>query len=340
MSKPLVALSPLVLAVYLAACATTPASDIAQDKSAETKSATQSSTLNETSDDDELDRYLGPTPQKPEVNDPFESFNRVMYDFNDIVDRYVAEPITEVYKFITPEFVRTGVSNFFTNVKGLNTVLNSALQGKFRESAESSGRFLVNSTMGMVGLVDVAKHMGLEHREEDFEQTLAVWGVPHGPYLVLPLLGPSTMRGIPGAIVDSAANPVNYVGIPAQLVSMLNTRAEAEGALKFIDEAALDRYVFTRESFLQWRDYLAKDGKTASTGRDAAEDDEFADNSASPTAKDSSAAAETQVTATPAAATGGVNPFETVNALQNAEISLKLTYMKLLDYKASHRDQR
>jgi phospholipid-binding lipoprotein MlaA len=110
-------------------------------------------------------------------------------------------------------------------------------------------------------LFDVAKQFGLEQNEEDFEQTLAVWGVPQGSYLVLPFLGPSTARGIPGSIFDTAANPVTYVGAPVQLVAMLNARANAEGALKFIDEAALDPYVFTRESFLQWRKSLALDGK-------------------------------------------------------------------------------
>lgn len=335
MSKILVTLSPIVLSLCLAACASSPVSETVRDERVEIRPVTASSTVNDTADNDDLDHYLGPAAQKPNVNDPFESFNRAMYDFNDVVDKYIAEPITQAYKFITPEFVRTGVSNFFSNLKGLNTVLNSTLQGKLKQSAESSGRFLVNSSVGLLGLVDVAKHMGLENKEEDFEQTLAVWGVPHGPYLVLPIMGPSTMRGIPGAILDSAANPVTYFGFPAQVVAMLNARAEAEGSLKFIDEAALDRYVFTRESFLQWRDYLAKDGATASTAVDPTEDEEeMAESSGSATSPSRS------FTLSDANETSGVNPFETVNALQNAEISLKLTYLKLLDYKASLHDGR
>jgi phospholipid-binding lipoprotein MlaA len=194
--------------------------------------------------------------------DPYENFNRKMFSFNDTVDDYVAEPISGAYKWITPQFMQTGVFNFFNNLKNVNVVINDVLQAKFSQSAEDTGRFALNSTVGLGGLFDVAKHVGLEQNEEDFDQTLAVWGVPQGSYLVLPLLGPSTSRGIPGAVFDTAANPASYVGWPVQLVSMLNSRASAEGALKFIDEAALDPYVFTRESFLQWRNNLATDGKS------------------------------------------------------------------------------
>ena len=134
--------------------------------------------------------------------------------------------------------------------------------------------FVMNTTLGMAGLFDVAQTVGLEQNDEDFEQTLAVWGVPQGNYLVIPFVGPITARGIPGAVFDTAANPISYVGAPLlsyyigapiQAVSLINKIANAEGALKFIDEAALDPYVFTRESFLQWRSHLASDGKTESS---------------------------------------------------------------------------
>ncbi len=203
------------------------------------------------------------TDQQPlNKSDPYENINRKVYSFNDSVDDYVAKPVADAYKFITPDFVENGVSNFFNNLKNVNVVANDLLQGKFKQSGLDTGRFLMNTTLGMAGLFDVAKTVGLEQNDEDFEQTLAVWGVPQGHYIVLPLLGPITMRGIPGAVFDTAANPVNYVGIPAQALSLINTRANAEGSLKFIDEAALDPYVFTRESFLQWRSHLASDGKT------------------------------------------------------------------------------
>ncbi len=194
--------------------------------------------------------------------DPYEGFNRKVYGFNDKVDDYVAKPVADTYKFITPEFMQTGVRNFFNNLKDINVVLNDLLQGKFEQSGQDSGRFLMNSTLGMAGLFDVAKTVGMPQNDEDFEQTLAVWGVPQGNYLVLPFLGPITFRGIPGAVFDTATNPVNYVGAPVQVISLINARANAEGSLRFIDEAALDPYVFTRESFLQWRNHLATDGKT------------------------------------------------------------------------------
>lgn len=194
--------------------------------------------------------------------DPYENFNRKVYGFNDNVDDYVAKPIADAYKYVTPDFMETGVSNFFNNLKTINVVLNDVLQAKFEQSGRDTGRFLMNSTLGMAGLFDVAKTVGLEPNDEDFEQTLAVWGVPQGSYIVLPLLGPITTRGIPGAVFDTAANPSTYIGAPIQVISLINARASAEGALKFIDEAALDPYVFTRESFLQWRNHLATDGKT------------------------------------------------------------------------------
>jgi len=195
--------------------------------------------------------------------DPYEDINRKVYAFNMTVDEYVAEPVANAYKTVAPDVVRTGVNNFFGNLKTINTVINDVLQGKFQQSAEDSGRFLVNSTVGLGGLLDVATDMGLEHHEEDFDQTFAVWGVPQGSYLMLPFLGPSTTRGIPGSVLDTAANPATYVGMPVQALQVLevvNARANADGALKFIDEAALDPYVFTRESYLQWRNNLINDG--------------------------------------------------------------------------------
>ncbi|MFZ2727499.1 MAG: VacJ family lipoprotein [Methylococcaceae bacterium] len=214
--------------------------------------------------------------------DPYEQINRKIYTFNDAVDDYVGKPISDAYRWVMPQFVQTRIFNFFNNLKGINVVINDVLQAKFKRSAQDTGRFAVNSTVGLGGLFDVAEKIGWEQGEEDFDQTLAVWGVHTGPYLVIPILGPFTVRGIPGTVFDTAANPSTYIGVvsdinaPIQLVSMLNTRANAEGSLKFINEAALDPYVFMRDSFLQWRNNLAKDGNVS------AEIDEYeqeADNS-------------------------------------------------------------
>ncbi len=196
--------------------------------------------------------------------DPYEGFNRKMFVFNDVLDTYVGDPISDAYLWITPQFVQTGVSNFFSNLNGINVFINAFMQGKGKQGAEDTGRFLINSTFGMFGLFDVATDIGLEKHEEDFAQTLAVWGVPQGPYLVLPVLGPLTTRGIPGGIFDAVANPATYVGMPIQFLQILqvvNTRANVDDELNFIDEAALDTYLFTRESFLQYRKNLIADGK-------------------------------------------------------------------------------
>lgn len=197
--------------------------------------------------------------------DPYEGFNRKIFVFNETLDDWVAEPVSDAYLWVTPQFVQTGIANFFNNLKDINVVLNDMMQGKLEQGAQDSGRFVVNTTVGLLGLFDVATELGLEKHDEDFAQTLAVWGVPQGPYLVLPVIGPSTSRGVPGGIFDTAANPATYVGLPIQLVQMLNARANADGALKFIDEAALDSYVFTRESFLQYRKHLITDGKSEIT---------------------------------------------------------------------------
>jgi len=207
--------------------------------------------------------------------DPYEGFNRSMYKFNDKLDVYVGAPVSDAYLWVTPEFVQTGVSNFFSNLKDINVVLNDFMQGKGMQGAEDTGRFAVNTTIGLLGLFDVATELGLEKHDEDFAQTLAVWGVPQGPYLVLPLIGPATSRGVPGGIFDAAANPASYVGMPVQLIQMLNARANADAEINFIEEAALDPYVFTRESFLQYRNNLITDGASENVDDLLDFDDEF-----------------------------------------------------------------
>jgi phospholipid-binding lipoprotein MlaA len=194
--------------------------------------------------------------------DPYEDFNRNMFSFNKALDDYVADPIVDAYAWVTPSFVQTGIGNFFSNLKDVNVILNDMMQAKFLQSGEDLGRFLLNSSIGLGGLFDIATDAGLVKHEEDFDQTFATWGIPQGPYIVLPILGPTTGRGIPGGILDTAANPASYVGKPIQVLSLLNERANADSSLKIVDEAALDPYVFTREGFLQRRKFLITDGKS------------------------------------------------------------------------------
>ena len=200
--------------------------------------------------------------------DPYENFNRPMYSFNIGLDKYVFKPVADGYKFITPDFMETGVTNFFNNLRGINVVLNDMLQGKLQQAGADTGRFLTNTTIGVAGLFDVASEFGLQQNVEDFGQTLAVWGVEDSNYLVLPFMGPTTVRDGSGVIFDRAANPGSYVPFVGVLEG-INERANAEGAVNFINEAALDPYVFTRESFLQYRRNLIKDGKTDASSYEA-----------------------------------------------------------------------
>jgi len=202
------------------------------------------------------------TGKEKEINtdDPHEGFNRSMYQFNDGVDTYVSSPLITVYQWVLPNVLRQAVANVFTNLKEPRTVLNDAVQGKAKPAGDDFERFVINTLLGFGGLVDVASYAEIEYHEEDFAQTLAVWGVPRGEYLVLPLLGPSSYRGIPGEIADAASSPVSYLIWPIQVLDLLNTRANAEQSLQFIDEAAVDPYIFMRASYIQWRDYQISEG--------------------------------------------------------------------------------
>jgi len=196
------------------------------------------------------------------TDDPYEEVNRSIFYFNEGLDDYVGEPVSSAYDFITPNFVQTGIGNFFNNLKDINVILNDLMQGKLLQAGEDTGRFLLNTSAGLGGILDIATQVGLEKHDEDFAQTLGVWGVPKGPYLVLPIVGPATSRGVPGMVFDAAVNPATYIPIPIRSLEMLNIRANAEGTLKVIDEGALDPYLFTRESFLQSRKHLVTDGQS------------------------------------------------------------------------------
>ncbi|MCK5871897.1 MAG: VacJ family lipoprotein [Methylococcales bacterium] len=197
--------------------------------------------------------------------DPYEEVNRSVFYFNKDVDHYVGKPVSSAYDYITPDLVQTGIGNFFSNLKDINVVLNDLMQGKLLQAGQDTGRFLLNTSVGLGGIFDVATMVGLNKHDEDFAQTLGVWGVPTGPYLVLPIIGPATSRGVPGMVFDAAANPATYVPFPIRSLELLNLRTQKEGTFKIIDEGALDPYLFTRESFLQSRKYLVTDGEVELT---------------------------------------------------------------------------
>jgi phospholipid-binding lipoprotein MlaA len=196
-------------------------------------------------------------------DDPWEGFNRKMFAFNDTVDTYTLKPIAKGYRAVTPDPVERGVSRMFSNVGEVVNVFNDLLQGKFRQAGNDTGRFVINTTIGLVGFFDVADHFGLPKNDgEDFGQTLGVWGVDSGPYLVLPLIGPSTVRDGPARIVDRFINPINEIDhVPTRNqiygAEVISTRADLLEAEKFVRG---ERYSFIRDAYLQRRKFLLTDG--------------------------------------------------------------------------------
>lgn len=190
--------------------------------------------------------------------DPLEPMNREVTKFNEGIDSVVLKPAATVYRQAVPAMVRTGVSNFFGNLGDAWSFVNSALQFKFQNAAENFMRLNVNTFMGLGGILDVASEMNIERHKEDFGQTLGRWGVPAGPYVVLPLLGPSTMRDTLALPIDRRANPIQQVehAGPRNSLYVLNAVDVRSNLLRVgsvIDEAALDKYSFTREAYLQKR---------------------------------------------------------------------------------------
>lgn len=198
----------------------------------------------------------------PAARDPWQGLNRRIYAFNDGFDRYLARPVARGYQWLLPQPVETGIGNFFGNLKEVRTILNQLLQGKPLAAASDAGRLLINSTLGVAGFLDVATHLGLAAHDEDFGQTLGYWGLPSGPYLVLPFLGPSTLRDTAGLGLDTAVHPISHVDhVPTRNsvsgTDMVNRRA---ALLKAEDLVFGDRYEFIRDTYLQRRDYLVRDG--------------------------------------------------------------------------------
>lgn len=204
------------------------------------------------------------TPANPK--DPFETFNRTMFAFNDKVDQVALKPAATAYKKVLPSFVQTGVNNFFGNMSDAWSAVNNLLQGKGQAGMSDVTRFALNSTFGLAGVLDIASEAGLQKHNEDFGQTLGKWGIPSGPYLMLPLLGPSTVRDTTALPVDFAADIWSYttpvawrnVGIG---VRAIDQRASVLDASNLMEEVALDRYEFIRDGYLQRRESRVFDGE-------------------------------------------------------------------------------
>jgi len=199
----------------------------------------------------------------PTNPDPWEGINRKIYTFNDFADRNVLKPMAKGYQWITPQFLQDGVHNVFNNVGEVGNILNSLLQAKFKYTATDTGRLLINSTVGLLGFFDVAGHWGLEEHDEDFGQTLGYWGVGPGPFLMVPFLGPRTVRDGFGTVADAYSDAIPY------LITYVPTRNEVLGGRVVDTRAQLlsaeelisgDRYIFLRDAYLQRREFLIKDG--------------------------------------------------------------------------------
>lgn len=204
-------------------------------------------------------------PNGPTEGDPLESYNRAMFSFNDGLDEYILKPVAKGYDAALPSPVKTGVSNFFSNIGDLFVIINDLLQFKFVQAIEDTGRFIFNSTLGLYGLIDVATPMGLPKHNEDFGQTLATWGIGQGPYVVLPFFGPRTLRGVGGFAVETTYDPIYNIkdenaryGTIA--LNAIDTRYKLLSASTIAEKAALDKYSFIRDAYLQHRNNLVHDG--------------------------------------------------------------------------------
>jgi len=208
---------------------------------------------------------LGGCASAGDPRDPLEGFNRVMYAFNEGLDTVLIKPAARGYDAVLPAPVRTGVTNFFGNIADLFIGVNNLLQGKPAEAAGDIGRVVINSTVGILGLFDVASAAGLEKHEEDFGQTFGRWGVGNGAYLVVPVFGPRTLRDTAGLVLDVTADPVANIGDVSTrnaltALRLVDTRADLLPADKVIEEAALDKYAYVRDGYLQRRRNLIHDG--------------------------------------------------------------------------------
>lgn len=200
--------------------------------------------------------------------DPFEGYNRAMFSFNQRLDRHVLKPVATAYSDYVPGPVQAGVGNFFANLEDVWTALNNFMQGKPADGTTDVLRFTFNSTFGLAGLIDVSTPIGLPKHDEDFGQTLGVWGVKSGPYVVLPVYGSSTLRDTFAKAFDIYADPLYHVDdVPfrngAVALRVVDDRSAALGTISILEDAALDQYQFTRDAYLQRRESRVRDGRSA-----------------------------------------------------------------------------
>ncbi len=205
---------------------------------------------------------LAAAEQEVRNPDPLEGINRPMFALNDTLDKYLTRPVAKGYSFVMPAPAQRGVGNFFANLYDFTSALNAVLQGRFEGAAQGGGRFVVNSTAGILGLFDVATPLGIRPYRTDFGHTLAIWGVPPGPYVMVPLFGPRTFRSGTGTIVDTYASVPTYItNVPLRNsiwgLELVDGRSRLLGADELLSG---DRYIFVRDAYLQQREFFVNDG--------------------------------------------------------------------------------
>ena len=207
-----------------------------------------------------------------EISDPFEDLNRDIFIFNEKLDEKLLKPAAIAYRKVTPQFARSGVTNFFNNLKEIDTTINQVLQGEIKYAFNDAGRFVINTTIGLFGLIDVASKMGLERHEEDFGQTLGVWGFDSGPYIMIPFLGPSNPRDLLSRPISSFLSGTFAMEDDDVKITLLGIDA-IETRARLLDAETLiigDKYIFVKDAYVQSREYEINNGST--------EDDEFLDD--------------------------------------------------------------
>lgn len=211
-----------------------------------------------------LNSFAQETGEEADI-DPWQGYNRAVYGFNATIDRAVLKPVAKGYQTVTPRPARSAIDNFFSNLDDIDNAVNNLLQGKPGQSVSDITRFLVNSTLGVGGLLDPASEIGLEKHQEDFGQTLRVWGFPEGPYFIVPFMGPSTVTATLGRPVGSALDPVRYYHPVDHRNVLLGLRFidEREGLLASERLISGDEYIFVRDAYLQRREYLINDGQVS-----------------------------------------------------------------------------
>lgn len=209
--------------------------------------------------------------------DPLESFNRASFKFNEVLDKYTTKPLAQAYDYIVPHPIDYGIDNVISNIGDVNTVANGVLQLNLKQASSDFGRLLINSTLGLAGIFDVAKYMGMPKHQEDFGQTLAVWGVPEGPYIMVPILGARTLRSLAGQPFDSAVTgaTLGTMGVTEpeytvayEAIKFINKRKKLLALEEQLRSSGVDPYIGVRENYLEKRALLISNGKPQTKASD------------------------------------------------------------------------